>query len=169
MDELGIGQTDIIGFSDGGIVGLRLAARSPERVGTLFTIGSDWTLPAAGRAFLSQVTPDWWRDRNPDGPLSETVYRAANPEPDFDRLVTENVSMWIDESSETGYPGEDVRKITAPVVMIRGTDDRLSSHDLAVALQERLPGSELHELLDAGHEAAATRPAAVAEIVRAER
>ncbi|MFD5094252.1 alpha/beta fold hydrolase [Amycolatopsis thailandensis] len=167
LDELGVARADVMGFSDGGIAGLRLAAHHPERVGTLFTIGSDWTLPEASRAFLSQVTPQWWRDRNQNGPYSEAAYIAKNPEPDFERLVRENVAMWIDDTNATGYPGEDIRKISAPIVMIRGADDRLSSHDLAVALQQKLPGSALHELPDAGHEVAASRPAAVAKIVRA--
>ncbi|MFF2393301.1 alpha/beta fold hydrolase [Nocardia sp. NPDC058114] len=166
LDELGVARADVMGFSDGGIAGLRLAAHHPERVGMLFTIGSDWTLPEASRAFLSQVTPQGWCDRNRNGPYSEAAYTAKNPEPDFERLVRENVTMWIDDTNATGYPGEDIRKISAPIVMIRGADDRLSSHDLAVALLQMLPGSALHELPDAGHEVAASRPAAVAEIVR---
>ncbi|RJQ81160.1 alpha/beta hydrolase [Pseudonocardiaceae bacterium YIM PH 21723] len=156
-----------LGFSDGGIAGLRLAAHHPERVGTLFAIGADWTLTEASRAFLSQVTPQWWRDRHQHGPYSEAAYTARNPEPDFDRLVRENVTMWIDDTTATGYPGEDIRKISAPVVMIRGADDRLAGQDLAEALRQMLPGSALHEIPDAGHEVAAGRPAAVAEIVRA--
>jgi pimeloyl-ACP methyl ester carboxylesterase len=155
-----------MGFSDGGITGLRLAAHHPDRVGTLFTIGSDWQLPEASRAFNSQVTPQWWRDRNPDGPYSEAAYAEKNPEPDFERLVTETVAMWIDNTGTPGYPGEDVRTITAPIVMIRGTDDHLSSHDLAIALQDVLPGAALHELPDAGHGVAASRPAEVAAIIR---
>ena len=166
LDGLGITRADVMGFSDGGITGLRLAAHHPDRVRTLFTIGSDWQLPEASRALSSQVTPQWWRDRNPDGPYSEAAYAEKNPEPDFERLVTETVAMWIDNTGTPGYPGEDVRTITAPVVMIRGTDDRLSSHDLASALQDVLPGAELHEIPDAGHGVAASRPAEVATIIR---
>ena len=166
LDGLGIARADVMGFSDGGITGLRLAAHHPDRVGTLFTIGSDWQLPEASRVFNSQVTPQWWRDRNPDGPYSEAAYAEKNPEPDFERLVTENVAMWTDNTSTPGYPGEDVRTITAPIVMIRGTDDHLSSHDLAIALQEVLPGAALHEFPDAGHGVAASRPAEVATIIR---
>ena len=163
LDGLGITRADVVGFSDGGITGLRLAAHHPDRVGTLFTIGSNWKLLEAGRARNAQVTPQWWRDRNPEGPYSEAAYAEKNPEPDFDRLVMEIVAMWMDA---TGYPGEDVRTITAPVVVIRGTDDHLFSHDLAIALQDVLPGAALHEFPDAGHGVAASRPAEVATIIR---
>ncbi|MBS2535166.1 alpha/beta fold hydrolase [Catenulispora sp. NF23] len=163
LDGLGITRADVMGFSDGGVTALRLAAHHPDRVGTLFTIGSNWQLLEPSRAFNAQVTPQWWRDRNPEGPYSEGAYAEKNPEPDFERLVTENVAMWIDTA---GYPGEDVRTITAPIVMIRGTDDHLSSHDLATALQAVLPGAALHEFPGAGHGVAASRPAEVATIIR---
>jgi pimeloyl-ACP methyl ester carboxylesterase len=163
LDGLGITRADVMGFSDGGIVGLGLAAHHPDRVGTLFTIGSNWHLPEARRAFNAQVTPQSWRERNPDGPYSEAAYAEKNPQPDFERLVTENVAMWIDT---TGYPGEDVRTITATTVIIRGTDDHLCSHDMAIALRDVLPRAALHEFPDAGHGVAASRPEEVATIIR---
>ena len=163
LDGLGITRADVMGFSDGGITALRLAAHHPDRVGTVFTIGSDWQLLESSRELNAQVTPQWWRDRNPDGPYSEPAYAEKNPDPDFDRLVTQNVAMWTDT---TGYPGEDIRTITAPLIMIRGTDDHLSSHDLAITLQDVLPNAALHEFPDAGHGVAASRPAEVATIIR---
>ncbi len=100
---------------------------------------------------------------HPDGPYSEAAHAEKNPQPDFERLVTENVAMWIDT---TGYPGEDVRTITATTVIIRGTDDHLCSHDMAIALRDVLPGAVLHEFPDAGHGVAAIRPEEVATIIR---
>ena len=54
----------------------------------------------------------------------------------------------------------------APTVMIRGADVHLASHDLAIALQDVLPGTALLDLPDAGHGVAASRPAEVATIIR---
>lgn len=166
LDALGLEQVAIVGFSDGGIVGYRLAAHHPQRVASLTTIGADWNLLPDSKAFLATVTPDWWRERNPEGPYSEAAYSALSPAPDFGRLVTESVAMWTDNVSEDGYPVEDVSLISCSVTLVRGADDRLSSHDLAVALQQRLPDAQLHELDGAGHEVAVTQPDALAEIIR---
>jgi pimeloyl-ACP methyl ester carboxylesterase len=163
LDALALEQVDIVGFSDGGIVGYRLAAYHPQRVRSLTTIGADWVLPAdsPGREFLAKVTADSWRARFPD---SEAEYLARSPAPDFDRLVTESVAMWLDLSDD-GYPVEDVDSITCPLTLVRGTDDHLSSHDLAIALQQRVPNAQLHELEGAGHAVALTQPDALAEIL----
>ena len=42
LDHLGIGQVDVVGWSDGGIVGLELAVRHPERIKKLVVIGGNY-------------------------------------------------------------------------------------------------------------------------------
>ncbi|WP_367254376.1 alpha/beta fold hydrolase [uncultured Phenylobacterium sp.] len=44
MDRLRIRKADIVGWSDGGIIGLHLAIHHPDRVGRLVTIGTNFDL-----------------------------------------------------------------------------------------------------------------------------
>ena len=44
LDQLNIRQTDIVGWSDGGIIGLDLAMHHPERIRCLVTIGANYDL-----------------------------------------------------------------------------------------------------------------------------
>jgi pimeloyl-ACP methyl ester carboxylesterase len=164
LDDLDLGDApvDLVGFSDGGVVGYRLAAHHPDRIRSLTTIGADWRLPAGSplRARLGAVTPASWRERFPD---SEAEYLALNPEPDFDGLIRACVQMWVDTTDS--YPNEEVDRIACPLTIVRGTDDPLAAHDAAVELAGRVPRARLHEIDDAGHAVAATKPEALAEIL----
>ncbi len=44
MDQLKIGKASIVGWSDGGIIGMILAIRHPERISKLFTFGANYNL-----------------------------------------------------------------------------------------------------------------------------
>jgi pimeloyl-ACP methyl ester carboxylesterase len=63
LDEVGVDSADVVGHSFGGVVGLQLAARFPERVKTL-TI-ADSRVPALQVAPRLRDWPDWgtWRER----------------------------------------------------------------------------------------------------------
>lgn len=162
LDALGLARVALVGFSDGGIVAYRLAIAHPDRVAALVTIGADWKLEEGPvRDRLASVTPASWRERFPS---AEAEYTARNPEPDFDGLVTGCVTMWTDPD---GYPGEAVAQISAPLTIVRGADDPLTSHTMAVELQRLVPQAELIEIDDAAHAVAATHPTRVAEIIRA--
>lgn len=150
-DHLGVERFGVIGFSDGGIVGYRLAAKPGARVETLVTIGAAWALSEDDpvRKILAQVTADVWRQRFP---ASVETYERLNPQPDFERLVQAIVPMWLD-STETGYPGESVDKIRCPVLLVRGSEDHLVPHEALVELSKRVPSARLLTIPKAGHEA----------------
>ena len=44
MDKLGIPKASIVGWSDGGIIGLDMAIRHPERLDKLFAFGANYNL-----------------------------------------------------------------------------------------------------------------------------
>ena len=68
---MGIQQCAVIGFSDGGIVGMRLAARPNSPVSQLVTIGSRWL--AAHSQGMWQEFNSWSRDSLSAGPFSFIV------------------------------------------------------------------------------------------------
>lgn len=65
LDALHIKTADVVGWSDGGIIGLELAMRFPERVGRLVGIGSSYDVD--GLADLPDPSAEpprrggWWR------------------------------------------------------------------------------------------------------------
>jgi len=147
MDALGIARAAFLGFSDGGITAMRLAAFHPDRVQSLAVAGAQWRLAPEdpAREILASVTPAFWRAHFP---ASVDAYERGNPEADFPRLVASVVALWLDGE---GYPGEAVGRIQAPMLSLRGTEDFLLSESDHVALGDRLPQARCIAIPGADH------------------
>ena len=134
LDSLNINRVDVVGWSDGGIIGLELSMRHPERVRRLVAISANY---------------------NPDGlgntPSVEPVPRIAlrywllapNPAqwPDLCRNV---VAMW---RTQPQYTLDDLGHIKAPTLVMAGEDD-LIKREHTGELAKDIPGS--HESIIPG-------------------
>lgn len=152
LNHLGVEKFSLLGFSDGGIVGYRMAAQSPAQVEKLLTLGSQWRLEEddPSIADLKGLTSGMWCEMFPE---SVAYYEKINPQPDFDGLVKEVVSsLWLD-TQETGYPQESVRDIKSPLLIARGDEDHLLSLEEAVQLRKRVEGASFLNIPFAGHAA----------------
>jgi aminoacrylate hydrolase len=138
LDHLGIAEADIAGHSLGGMIGLRLAARHPDRVRRLITLTSG-NLPGAKERVL-------FRDM-------ERHYFTMHPE-DWFRLLFQwlfSTPFFVDEANiaaaaaaSAAYPyrqspenfarqvkaidrmaAEDLRRVKCPVLAVAGSLDLL--------------------------------------------
>jgi pimeloyl-ACP methyl ester carboxylesterase len=150
MDHLGIASFSILGFSDGGIVGYRLAASTPERIPMLITIGAQWQLWARDPVYrrLKEMTAAQWRDRDPE---SVACYEAINPAPDFGHLMKAVVKLWTD-LGPSGYPGESVTRILAHTLIVRGDLDPILSLKQATELRQQIDQAQFFNLPQCSHE-----------------
>jgi pimeloyl-ACP methyl ester carboxylesterase len=154
LAHLGVRDVSIIGFSDGGVLGYRLAAVSGQgrvKVEKLVTIGASWRLEAGDPVVevLTGITADWWRNRFPE---SYVAYQRLNPDPAFERFARLVVQMWLDTSA-SGYPGTAVKGIACPTLVVRGQQDHLFPLEEAVRLVGLIKDSQLLNILSAGHAA----------------
>ncbi len=166
MRQLGIAAARVLGFSDGGIAGYRLAAENgPFQVLQLAAIGAQWRLAADDPALpmLQGLTQDDWAGLFPNA-LPD--YQACNPQPDFASLLQAVKTLWTN-AQPGNYPGEAVRAITAPTLLIRGDADELCSLQELAALQQRIAGSALLNAPFAGHDAQRDAPALLAPALAA--
>lgn len=164
MHHLGIKAARVLGFSDGGITAYRLAADANAfQTLQLATIGAQWRLSANDPSLplLQGLTQSDWESMFPH---AVPDYQAHNPQPDFARLLAQVKAMWADPQPGN-YPGEDVRRITAPTLLMRGDSDELCSlHDL-LELRQRLANCALLNLPFADHAAHADAPDIVAPLL----
>ena len=149
LDMLHIEKMLVVGFSDGGIVGLVLAAHYPERVIALAVMGAQPTINAQNTAdirhwLLEKPLPEEWQ--------AELATLHGDP---YWRSLP---SMYIEGQDALVAAGgiiisdEELAGIRCPTLIMHGKRDRIVPADYASILHNKIVGSEM-VLFDAGHAA----------------
>ncbi|MBC7739954.1 MAG: alpha/beta fold hydrolase [Candidatus Saccharibacteria bacterium] len=141
MDKLGIAKADIVGWSDGAIVGLIMGIDYPDRVSRIVADGANTDPEGVDVAAFDKVPYNLPSDRD------QATYKALSPTPerwdDFNAAINK---MWENEPHITDQLG----KITAPVLVMAGEHDLiLPAHTQMIA--DSIPGAKLVIIPDAAH------------------
>lgn len=163
LQHLGISQTAVLGFSDGGVVGYRLAIGGRIGIDALATIGAGHELRPDDpvRTILRGVTAESWLRRFPG---ADALVKRLNPAASFETLVSRVVEMWL-SSDATGYPSDAVSQIHSDLLIIRGDADHLFPLDVASRLVSLVAGARFANIPFAGHATHADQPDIVARIL----
>jgi pimeloyl-ACP methyl ester carboxylesterase len=158
MDALNVQKSDVIGFSDGGIVGYRMASRVNSRVTRLVTIGSRFSADN-GKAMWGAFD-SWNRTSLSAGDFKFIVedYDRLNPDRDFDRMMRAAAQMWKDDGIN-GHPGlAALERITQPVLVAVGDRDPFLVVADATVAHTKIKRSQLLVVPAATHPAYRERP-----------
>ncbi|WP_029538926.1 MULTISPECIES: alpha/beta fold hydrolase [unclassified Rhodococcus (in: high G+C Gram-positive bacteria)] len=159
LDSLGVGRAHVYGTSMGGRVAQWVAVRHPERARALIlgctSPGGTHAVERSRevRASLAQSDPD--RSRRA---LLELMYTpewlSRNPGP-YNTLGDPGMPARAKLAHLRASNGHDawdaLPSISAPTLVLHGTDDLLSPADNAPLLAERIPNSRVHLLPGARH------------------
>ena len=139
MDHLGIEKADIVGWSDGGNIGLAMAMRYPSRVGKLVTYGSNF--------HTNGLVPDEEGEgvnSSPDDPSWEVVrsfYKSVAPNPDHWPVFHEKLmTMW---ATLPTFSLDDLSQVAAPTLVMAGEFDSIEeahTRGMAEATPNATPG-----------------------------
>jgi pimeloyl-ACP methyl ester carboxylesterase len=143
LDHLGVDQTALVGWSDGGIIGLDIAIRHPERLSRLFAFAANYT-PEGVKASVAD-------DRTFNAYIARAAedYARLSPTPDqFDAFVEQISQMW---ATEPNYTQDQLRAITVPTVIFDGDHDEAIEPAHTEEMAELIPGAELVIMKDASH------------------
>jgi pimeloyl-ACP methyl ester carboxylesterase len=175
VDTVAGGRAHIVGLSMGGGIAQHLAIEYPDRVATLTLMstspgGSGHGLPPMAdrlAAFFEEpaAEPDWTDRDAVVEYLVEGQRPFSGPECFDEAAVREVAREVVDrtvnlESSTKNHwlveGGADIwsrlAEITAPTLVIHGTEDPLFPSEHAVVLARRIPGAELLLLEGVGHQ-----------------
>ena len=162
LDELGVRAADVVGWSDGGIVGLLLARDRPDLVGRLVAISANAALDADPPA-LTDRARDYLATLKPEDlemPASRDLLPNAAVE--WPATARQIVAMW---RAGPVLPLADLGRIKAPVLYVAADRDIVpGAHTLAMF--EWTQGAQLSVLENANHRLPQQRAADVAAIVR---
>lgn len=142
MDFLQIDKASLIGWSDGGIIGLVMAINNPERVGRVFAFGansdpSGLTADLAEDAVFNQYIEN-----------AGTDYAKLSSTPDdYEGFLTAIGEMWATEPNIT----EQLKTITIPVTIADGEYDEAITREHTEMMAKEIPGSRLVILPDVSH------------------
>ena len=163
LDRLKIPKVAVVGWSDGGIIGLELAMRHPERVAGVFAFGANTDLSGVNAGVEKTPAFGAYLRRTPE------EYRRLSPTPDqWDSFSAAVSKMW---ETLPDYTADELRAIKVPVTIADGEYDEAikQSHDRYMAAT--IPGAKLEILPRVSHFAMLQNPAefntAVLEFLKA--
>ena len=155
MDAVGVREADVMGVSMGGWIALKVAADHPERVRRLVLVSS------AGLAFPTTLTE---RSFSPETMAELRASFAlqtdnASKIPEFvlrDFLRRKSSSDVVRRSMKSMLTLRDVldgrlQRVTMPVLLVWGTNDRIVPYSLAARMQQEMPQAQLVTLQGCGH------------------
>ena len=159
LDYLKIDKVDLVGWSDGGIIGLDIAMTHPERLIHLFAqaanITTDGVNPAVATDKVFGTYIDWMGKD----------YLKMSPTPDqYDAFVTQISNMW---ATQPNWTDAQVAAIKVPTYVVAGEYDEAILPDHTKKIAALIPGAKLVILPDASHFAMLQDPAGYTAAVRA--
>ncbi len=182
VDALGLRDMVLVGLSMGGRNAATYAALHPDKIGRLvivdigpetMTRGSDNIRHFTNRADILpslEAFVERAHEFNPRRPLEQLRERLQwnlRQLPDgrwtwkYDRRFRKR-----ERKHDPGALWPYVPRITAPTLLVRGTESDILAHDAAVRFAEALPNGRLVEVEGAGHTVAGDDPPAFARVVR---
>ncbi|MER8462566.1 alpha/beta hydrolase [Mesorhizobium sp. M1396] len=143
LDYLKIDKTALVGWSDGGIIGIDIALHHPERLTRLFAQAANVTTDGVDPGVMTNKTFAAYIDR------SGRDYKKMSKTPDqYDAFVAQISHMW---ESEPAWTKEQLAKITTTTAIVAGDHDEAIKREHTEYIASAIPGAKLIILPNASH------------------
>lgn len=143
LDALGIKYAHLVGYSCGAYVGCYMAAKYPDKVKSLVTIGGGaYPRPEGAINFL----PECLISKNSTNFIEDMKSRHFEAHKgDWKTYLRNTVADW---QSHPNLTDEEWKKIKCPTFFINGEND---SFGTCIELQEKVPSAKIYEVKGGGH------------------
>lgn len=151
LDLMHIRQVSLVGWSDGGIIGLDLAINHPGRLHRLFAYGANTDVSGVYENADKAPTVIAFEAR------AKREYRELSPTPDdWDSFLAVMGHMW---STEPDFTAGQLRSIRVPTTIADGEYEEIIKPQHARYIAATIPNSKLIILPDVSHFAILQDPA----------
>ena len=144
-DVLGIGEYDVIGFSDGAITALKMALRS-IRIRKLVLIGVNSDPSGLKPGAVRQIRRE----------LRDAAERGRLVKAELCRLMLEEPDLTAD----------DLAKVVCETTIVYGSRDEAIKKKHSERIADAIPHGSFVEIKGAGHDVPRTRPNELADLLR---
>jgi pimeloyl-ACP methyl ester carboxylesterase len=143
LDFLKIESTHLVGWSDGGIIGLDIAINHPDRLKKLVAYGANYN-PSGVRADVGDS-----ERFNAYVEMAAGDYVKLSPTPDgFDAFIANISNMW---ATEPNFTAEQLGSITTPTLILDGILEEAIYPEHALEMAKLIPTADLLLMSDIGH------------------
>jgi len=142
MEHLKLPSASIVGWSDGGAIGLELALRHPTRVRKLVVVGQNATLAGGKSPGTTETFPAYFARCAADD-------AKRSPTPDgYTSLLQALRAMW---RTQPNFTDAQLASITAPTLLIDGDHDEIVRAEHLEHVAKLIPKAKLVFIPDASH------------------
>jgi pimeloyl-ACP methyl ester carboxylesterase len=143
MDNLKIAKADIVGWSDGGILGIDLAIRYKDRVGKVFAFAANTQTSGVKDGVENNPTFSAYIKRA--GREYET--HSATPK-EYDSFVNQISKMWAEQPN---WSDAQLKAIDAPILVVDGDHDEAIKREHTEYIAATIPHAGLLILPNTSH------------------
>ncbi len=143
LDFLKVSKVDLVGWSDGGIIGLDIALSHPERLKHVFAQAANVTVDGVNPEVMNNKTFAGYIDR-----MGKDYVKMSKTPDQYNAFVDQISKMW---ATQPAWTKEQLATIKTSTAIVQG------DHDEAILLKHTeymagaIPGSKLIILRDASH------------------
>ena len=143
LDALRIRRVNVVGWSDGAIIGLDLALNHPDRLAGLFAFGANADVSGAKEGFDKNPVFAAYLARVP------AEYRQLSPTPDqWDSFSAAVGKMW---DSQPAFSANSCGSLKVPIVIADGEYDEAIRPEHTRYMASNIPGARLVILSGVSH------------------
>lgn len=159
LAHIGVSGADVVGYSDGGILALLLAARHPELVRKVVASGANVRpdgIEPKPLGWMRQASPEEFAAKMGGAGRLEAYGRASPDGAGHWQVLAEKVrALWV---GPVPLEPADLARIAAPVLLVSGDHDTIRPEH-TVEMFRAMPRAQLLVLPDTGHDTFNTRAA----------
>ncbi|KAF1012045.1 MAG: AB hydrolase superfamily protein YdjP [Pseudomonas fluorescens] len=151
LDTLKIPRADIVGWSDGAIIGIDLALRHPERINKVFAFAANTQTSGVKDGVEKNPTFAAFIER------AGKEYAKLSPTPkEYDAFVEQISHMW---ASQPNWTDAQLASIKTPILIVDGDHDEAIKREHTEYMAATIPGAGLLILPNTSHFAFLQDPA----------
>lgn len=150
MDHLKVDKASILGWSDGGIIGIDIAINHPERLQKVFAFGANTNVAGLRADVADSVVFNTYIE------IAGQDYAKLSKTPtEYEAFVKQIGEMW---ATQPDYKPEQLGKIPVPIAIADGEHDEAIRQEHNVEMADAIPGAKLVILKGVSHFAFLQKP-----------
>lgn len=143
MDRLNIHRASLVGWSDGGIIGLDIAMKRPARLEKLFAFGANYNVGGLREDVADSKVFNAYIEK-----AGQDYAKLSKTPTEYETFLNAIGEMW---ASQPNYAPEQLAAITVPTVIADGAHDEGIKQDHTKEMASLIPGAQLLIMPDVSH------------------